>query len=334
LEAAAATRVVFVAAGTVAWKDLELGMTRTMSVALLVGALVGGAAAATTAQGRGASNPQAALRSDVDRMTGSLGGARATPRQAMANVQRLALGYRSLIPVVGRFGPADYALNRMMAQRSLAYLGRTSVWYMNDPLAARAYLDAYDTIGGFYRDQARFYSPGAYVAYAGAARLARRLMLGTAYDWSVRELDRYALAYGTMATLDGRYIGRWADPQDLPPDAPAPESVVPLKPLDVPKVDTSKLTPAQREAWDDVRVRFRSVASQVHGARVLLDQLAARLHQQHLALHPANAATAMKMQGFLEDAADLIESKEFETATDALRRADAERAKLKGVTGQ
>jgi hypothetical protein len=40
------------------------------------------------------------------------------------------------------------------------------------------------------------------------------------------------------------------------------------------------------------------------------------------------------MQGFLEDAADLIESKEFEMATDALRRADYERSKLKGATGQ
>jgi hypothetical protein len=102
----------------------------------------------------------------------------------------------------------------------------------------------------------------------------------------------------------------------------------------LPKVDVKTLTPAQREAWADVRVRFRSVASQVHGARVLLDQLAGRLQGQRLALHPENAARALKMQGFLEDAADLIQSNEFETATEAIRRADYERGRLKSVTGQ
>jgi len=310
-------------------------MIRAIVITVEIGALiVAGAAAAGAQRGRGAANPQAVLRHDLDVMTGGLGGARPTSREAIANTQRLSLGYRSLIPIVGRFGPADYALNRLVAQQSLAWLGRTSVWYLHDPVAARAYLDAYDTIGGFYRDRARFYAPGAYVAYAGGARLARRLMLGTAYDWSLRELDRYALAYGTMATLDGRYIGRWGRPQDLPEIPPPPQAAVALQPLALPNVDVSTLTPAQREAWSDVRGRFRSVASQVHAARLLLDEMAARLQQQGLTLHPANAATALKMQGFLEDAADLIESKEFEMATDALRRADYERSKLKGVTGQ
>src|SRR6185503_13104374 len=98
-------------------------MMRTVVVALVVGVLVA-AGAPVVAQQRGAS----------------------------PNAQRLSLGYRSLIPIVGGFGPADYALNRVLAQQSLAWLARTGVWYMNDPLAARAYLDAYDTIGGFYRD--------------------------------------------------------------------------------------------------------------------------------------------------------------------------------------
>jgi len=66
----------------------------------------------------------------------------------------------------------------------------------------------------------------------------------------------------------------------------------------------------------------------------MLDQLSARLHATGLELHPENAATALKMQGFLEDAAELVQNREFETATDYLRRADAERTKLKSVTGQ
>jgi len=310
-------------------------MTRAIVFPVVIGGLVvAGATVGGAQRGRGASNPQAVLRHDLDAMNGGVGGARPTSREAIANAQRLSLGYRSLIPLVGGFGPSDYALTRLVAQQSLAWLGRTSVWYLNDPVAARAYLDAYDTIGGFYRDRARFYAPGAYVAYAGGARLARRLMLGTAYDWSLRELDRYALAYGTMATLDGRYIGRWARPQDLPENPPPPQGAVTLQPLPLPNVDVSTLTAAQREAWGDVRGRFRSVASQVHAARLLLDELAARLQQQGLTLHPANAATALKMQGFLEDAADLIESKDFEQATDALRRADYERSRLKSVTGQ
>jgi hypothetical protein len=314
--------------------DPENDMTRAVVAAVLLGVFLGGVTARAQ-RGVPLVGPQAALRHDVDVMTAGLGGPRLAPRLAIANVERLTRGYSSLAPVVGGWGPGDYAISRAMARQSLYWLGRTSVWYLNDALTARAYLNAYDTIGRFYHDQSRFYSPGAYVAYAGAARLARRLVLGTAYDWSTRELERYAMAYGTLAALDGRYIVPWILPQDLPEAAPAPTvPATPLKPVDLPKVDATKLTPEQREAWNDVRVRFRSVAAQVHSARVLLDQLSGRLQSQGLALHPENAANALKMQGFLEDAADLIESGEFDTATEALRRADYERTKLKGVTGQ
>jgi hypothetical protein len=309
-------------------------MARTLVAAILVCAFFAGGGAVRAQRGQVPGGSQAVLRQDVQRMSAGLGGPRVPPRQAIADVQRLTLGYRSLGPLVGGFGPADYAVNRALARQSLLWLGRTSTWYMHDPIAARAYLDAYDSIGLFYRD-ARFYSPAAYVAYAGAARLARRLMLGASYDWSVRELDRMALAYGTLVTLDGRLVGRWGQPEDLPEDAPpATQAAAVLKPVELPKIDTSGLSAAEREAWDDVRVRFRSVAGNVHNARVLLDQLGDRLRSQRLELHPANAATAMKMQGFVEDAAELIASREFETATEALRRADYERARLKGATGQ
>ena len=40
------------------------------------------------------------------------------------------------------------------------------------------------------------------------------------------------------------------------------------------------------------------------------------------------------MQGYLEDAADLIREGQFDTAMEALIRADYVRTKLKSVTGQ
>jgi hypothetical protein len=314
-------------------------MIRTLALSTLVTLAVAGGPGACPSdagqRGNPAANPQAALRADLDAMSARSRSA-GNASQAIADAQRLALGYRSLIPVVGRFGPADYALNREMARRSLLWLQRTSVLYTANPLAARAFLDAYDTIGGFYRDQGHFYAPGAYVAYAGATRLARWLTLGrNPYDWSQRELDRYALAYGALAIHDGRLIGRWALPQDLPADAgAAADTATTLTPVELPRVDTARLTAAQREAWNDARDRFRSVSAQVHTARVLMEQLSSRLQRQALALNPTDAANALKMQGFLEDAADLIRAGEFEMATDALRRAEAERARLKGVTGQ
>jgi hypothetical protein len=309
-------------------------MTRTLMVGLMACAVAGSGVVLSGQRGAVGANPQAVLRQDVQNMTAGLRGGRIAAPQAIINAQRLATGYRSLIPLAGGFSPAEYVANRELARASLYWLGTSGVWYLHDPAAARAYLDAYDSIGGFYRNRAHLYAPAAYVAYAGGARLARRVALASSYDWSLRELDRLALAYGTLATLDGHYVGPWTQPQDLPPAAPSGGAAVSLTPVALPKVDAGVLTAAQRTEWDDVRVRFRSVSAQVHGARVLLDQLAGRLHAQGLELHPQNAATALKMQGFLEDAADLIASSEFDTATDALRRADYERGKLKGVTGQ
>ncbi len=312
-------------------------MMRTVVVSALVGFIGVGHAVEVKAQrgSRPTPSPQVALRSDLDGMTARLGGGRGSSRQAIADAQRLALGYRSFGPLVGGFGPADYALNRDVARRSLLWLSRAAPLYAADPLAARAFMDAYDSIGGFYRDYGRFYSPGAYVAYAGATRLAHRLSrAGVQADLYQRELHRYALAYGHMAVLDGRLIGRWAMPQDLPDTAPSPsDASAPLKPLEMPKVDISTLDPAKRQAWSDARDRFRSVSARVHGARVLMDQLADRLHSQRLALHPEDAANALKMQAFLEDAADAIGESDFESAIDSLRAADAMREKLKSVTG-
>ena len=311
-------------------------MFRALVVLACVGVVLGSTATARAQQGASSPNAQAVLRSDLDGMTARLSGGRATSQQAIADAQRLVVGYRSLSPLVWTFGPADYSLNREVARRSLYWLARAGTLYAGDPLAARTFLDAYDAIGGFYRDYGGFYVPGAYVAYASAARLAQRLTLyQTDPAWFAQALDRYALAYGTLATINGMLVPRWTTLQDLPaanftPNEPPPA----LTATPLPKVDVSGLNAEQREAWTNARDRFRSVASAVHGARVLLDQLSERLRRQGLALNPAIAATALKMQSALEDAAELIEAKEFETAIEALRGADAHRARLRSATGQ
>jgi len=265
-----------------------------------------------------------------------LSGGRATYQDIIADSRRLAVGYRSLVPLVRGFGPTDYALNREVARRSLAWLARAGVLYTGNPVVARAVMETYDSIGGFYRDYGPFYRPGAFVAYAGATRLAQRLILeGRHAGIFERDLDRYALAYGTLATLNGVIVGPWTVPRDLPQDsAGVMEPAVALTPVAMPKVDVTTLTAEQKAEWSDVRDRFRVVASNVHVARTLLNDLAGRLRQQQMELHPQDAATALKMQSFLEDSVDLIRDGRFDMAAEALKRADYERVKLRSVTGQ
>jgi len=292
-------------------------------------------------QGRGAvgrdpQNHQAALHHDLDTMTARMTGLRPTRQQVIADAQVLTSGYRSLAPFVGGFGPADYALNRQVARRSLEWLARASMLYGRDPVAAQAFLRTYESIGGFYRDHGPFYQPGAFVAYAGATRLAQRLVLdGRDTDRFERELNRFALEYGTIAAFNGALLTPWNAPRDLPDSAPLkPEPTVELQPVPLPEVNVAHLDAAQKAAWNEARDRFRNVAPAVYGARVLLNELSERLQQQRLSLHAQDAADALKMQSFLEDAVDLMREGRFDTALEALTRADYVRVKLKRVTGQ
>ena len=106
------------------------------------------------------------------------------------------------------------------------------------------------------------------------------------------------------------------------------------EPVRLPHIEESKLTPEQKEAWREVRTQFTFVSSRVHDARVLLEGLSGRLAARGLSVNSKDGATALSMQGFLVDAADLIKEHEFARAKEALTRADYERNKLKGTTGQ
>lgn len=297
---------------------------------------IAGAGVVTATAQRGMPPGGGGLQAELRDMNTRLGTNRPTPRDAIDNAQWIVGRYRSFGPLVRTYGPADYALSREMARRSLDWLWRAGTLHARDPLAARALLDAYDAVGLFYRDYGRFYAPGAYVAYASAARLAQRLTLyRTDPLWFGQAFDRYALAYGTLAAASGMIVPRWTTIQDLPDtDTSTADAAPALVPVPLPKVDASGLAAAERTQWTDARDRFRSVSANVHTARVLLDQLSERLRRQGLALNPETAATALKMQSALEDAAELIAAKEFDTAIEALRGADAYRARLKGATGQ
>ena len=313
-------------------------MVRALFILACLGVVVQSPAVVRAQRGQGtaSTNAQAVLRTDVEGMAARLNAGRMTSSEAIADAKRIAGAYRGFQPLVRTFGAADYALNQEVARQSLLWLSRVGPFYAHDPLAVRAFLDTYDVIGGFYRDHGRFYPPGVYVAYANAARLAQRL---TYYRndpvWFASAFDRYALAYGTYAALNGMLIPRWTTVQDLPPtDVPVNEAQPALTPLPLPKVDAIGLDATQRQLWMEARDRFRATSSSVHSARLLLDQLSERLRREGLTLNPAIAATALKMQSALEDASELIQAKEFDTAIESLRGAEAHRAKLRSVTGQ
>jgi hypothetical protein len=313
-------------------------MVRTLFALACLGIVVHSTVVVGAQRGRGTPPPsaQAAFRADVDGMSARLSDGRMTSREAIADAKQIGAAYRTFGPFVPTFGPTDYALNRAVARRSLSWLSRAGSFYARDPLAARAFLDAYDVIGGFYRDHGGFYAPGAYVAYASAARLAQRLAYyGHDPVWFGSAFDRYALEYGMYATLNGMLVPRWTMAQHLPVEDVAPSGPQPgLAPLALPKVDATGLDATQRQLWMEARDRFRAASSSVHSARLLLDQLSARLRQKGLTLNPTIAATALKMQSALEDASELLQAKEFETAIESLRGAEAYRVKLRPATGQ
>ena len=136
----------------------------------------------------------------------------------------------------------------MVARQSLEWLGRASVLYGRDPLVAQAFLSSYESIGGFYRDYGRFYQPGAFVAYAAATRLAQRMVFyGYDADRYERDYNRYALAYGTIAALNGALLTPWNAPHDLPDvDSPMTQPTVVIQQVQLPEVKVAELGPERR----------------------------------------------------------------------------------------
>jgi hypothetical protein len=306
-------------------------MIRTILLGSLLGTVV-------YAQGVAPADRQRALQGTLSGMGAHLNG-HPSSQQVVSDSDRLAAGYDGLIPYVGGFGENDYQLNRELAQEAFAWLARASAMYAADPAVAQSLMRTYGLIGDFYRHHGSFYPPGAPLAYAGGNQLARALVLdrrgGRSYE---RDLERFAMDWAAVSYVNGAMYGMPPRQGEPPPEGPQAEPGAPpdIRPTELPDVDESKLDDQQKALWSDARERFMNVAPKVHEARVLLAQLSARLESQgpNMTLNTKDAASVLMMQGFLDDAAELIRTGQFEKASEALVRADYQRQKLRSVTGQ
>lgn len=307
---------------------------RRFAIGLTLPLLIATSAAAGQSGTAGA-DPAEGLQRVIGTITARMDGGKPTPQQVRADAQLLTAGYRSMGPGRTAAGPGGDARMRDLGRRSLDWLARASRYDRRDPATALLLLDSYDSIGGFYR-QGSAYPAGAIIAYAAAMRLAQRLMFEAADPARFeQEYARFALACGTMTAAQGSLVVPWQQPQDAPAGplgemVPAALEPVPLPP----PIDQSQLDPEQRAAYVNARERFRNVAPKVHQARLLLKDLSQRQTRLGVALNPEDAANALKMHGFVEEAADLIKTGKFSAASDALDRADYVRNKLRSATGQ
>lgn len=277
-----------------------------------------------------------AFAQDLDAMNARLGPGRA-PRDVMADAQRLSATYRSFGPGARGFGASDQELSRRNTALSVAWLRRASGLYPRDRALGTELMRAYGSIGSFHQDYGSFYPAGTFWAYGGASRMARMMLAsgGGGDDMLERDLQQYALAYATAAYAYGPVFNWWQQPRDNQPPQPLPSGQLPAAPslVSLPSVDVQSLSPEQRTQWQDVQDRFNPTAAHVREAGLRITELADRLARQGLTLNVSDAATASKMQGFLEDAVEFIKSSQFTAASEALVRAEYERARLKNVIG-
>ncbi len=264
---------------------------------------------------------------DFDAMDARLVGRGVPAAVLIRDAERIAAGYRPGSEPGGAFG-------RRAARRSLAWLTRAGLYYGRDEYVAQALFRAYGALGVYYGGGV--YGPAAYVAYASAARLAQRMVLqGVGSGFAAAELDRVALAYGTLAVGHGHLFWPWGWYRDLPESAAMDEPPVPeLTMVAFPKIETAGLTSDERAALGDLRTRFSGVAARVHQARQLMARMESTLMQRGFNLRAQDSANALKMQSFLETAAELAAERQFQEAEVALTRADYVREQLKGITGQ
>lgn len=318
-----------------------------MSYALVVAIVLLGPAITGQAQrpgsgggGRGVSAWQSGLQTDLRDMQSRLGGGRLRTDQVIADSERLRGHYRSMPPLRSSFGSDDLGRQGPLAQQSYAWLDGAYARYRGSAPVARSLLDTYAAVGDFHGQAGLGSRAGFWLGYAGAHRAGRGLLLAGDADRALeRRLESLALAWAGVSAVNW-YVNDWywndfvrrREGERVIDQAvgvePAPS------PIPVPSVDTSTLSSAEQAQWREVRDRFASVSARVHQAQVALADLRGRLAQQGLSLHPNNVAGSLAMQGYLQDAADAVDAREFERAGQALTRADYERNRVRTATGQ
>jgi hypothetical protein len=248
--------------------------------------------------------------------------------RAIAEAERLRGFYRDGARVE-RFGIEE----RRRAAYELRWLHATGLAYRHDPYVTGLLAQASGLMGDYY---VTAYPAGAWWAYASASRWARWNWISDlqALQWQ-REAERYQRSWAALALAQGAWDWRPAEDiyEAVPTTAPGLRETS-LQPVPTPKLDVATLPENQRAAWRDFRLEFATVAAKVHQARVVLEDRDHDLKRQGMSLNSRWASTALTMQGFLTDAADLAEARQFAQATEALRRAEAQRLQLRDATGQ
>jgi len=280
-------------------------------------------------------DPQRALYGDVTQYNTQLNAGHMDSAQVIANANRLMNGYRGMAPYAGRYGPAEIEQNRLLARQTFDYLARVSAMYASDPAVMQALAGTYGYLGSFYATPGiNFYPYAAPVAYGWANRLTRSMLLRDRGNSQLEaNLQRLGMSWAAAAYVNGRFYGSGYGLPDMA-GPPPPEAPVVLVPVPLPAVNAEKFTPEQAGHWKELHEQFLITSKKVHEARVLLEQLGARLRSQNMSLNQVDVAAALMMQGFLEDSVTLIQASQFEPAKEALTRAEYQRTKLKSVTGR
>ena len=169
------------------------------------------------------------------------------------------------------------------------------------------------------------------MATPAPARLYRRMWLGGGAMYE-RDYERYALQLAGLGGYWGSayYYRRPSGLEaiDLGPIIDHGRVMMPA-----PAVNIAKLTPAQRELWEELKPQFVSTASQIHESLKSLDALGDRLKLQGMDVNKVDKANAVLMESFLQDGADLIQAGDFESAKRAVEKAGYVRARLKSTVG-
>jgi hypothetical protein len=280
----------------------------------------------------------ATLQQDINAIDTRLSEGRSSRQQVIADAERISDDYSRLMQDSKFFSPADWDQNKQSARRVFGWLCRSGAAYRNDPLVSQSLMRTYGTIGNYYSRYGLFYPTGAGLGYEGASRHARSLILGVAGSKQYeRDLIRFATAWAAASYIDQALsqsaMGcRMNNSDQYDFEAPGQQSL--NRQLPFPEVDKTKLTGEQLDQLAEIHSLFMLVSARVHEARTLLEQLSSRLHDRGMKLNPQDAATAITMQGFLEDAVEYVKSGDFEKAKAALTRSDYLRKKLKHTTGQ
>ena len=276
---------------------------------------------------------------DRDLTTWQAQGASVPDDQLLSRVNQLGSSFQGFVPMMGGFTPGDYQANRDLVRRSLSWLAMVEPRGYRNAALGRSVAGLYGSLGD-YQNRASFRPyggrSGAAFGYAGAGRVSRRMFLGGA--GSDQDIERYALQLATLGGGFGYGYGygmrsRQRAPEGLDSADFGPPEDNGKKPLELPSVDSAKLSAEQKAAWDDLRPQFLAVSGRVFQSQQNLDALSQRLRRQGMDVNARDLAASYQMAGFLQDSAALIQAGDFAPAKIALDRASYLFTKLKSVTG-